>query len=105
MLISIVAEFALTRLQFAELLLEHYPDGQKEAMDFTIKEFREMKMQPPLERALSHNDILKTWLAPNILYNRYFDSSKSGKSGYSILANTPESSVLKPRLFTKVSTV
>jgi hypothetical protein len=28
-------------------------------MDFTIKEFREMKMQPSLERALRHKEILK----------------------------------------------
>jgi hypothetical protein len=27
--------------------------------DFAIWEFREMKMQPPLERALRHKDILK----------------------------------------------
>jgi tetratricopeptide (TPR) repeat protein len=55
-------ELALTRLQLAELLLEHYPDEKKEALehlDFAIKEFREMKMQPSLERALSHKDILK----------------------------------------------
>jgi hypothetical protein len=55
-------ELALTRLQFAELLLEHYPEEKKEAqehLDFAIKEFREMKMQPSLERALRHKDILK----------------------------------------------
>jgi tetratricopeptide (TPR) repeat protein len=55
-------ELALTRLQLAELLLEHYPKEKKEAMehlDFAIKEFREMKMQPSLERALRHKDILK----------------------------------------------
>jgi len=55
-------ELALSRLQLAELLLEHYPDEKKEALehlDFTIKEFREMKMQPSLERALRHKDILK----------------------------------------------
>ena len=55
-------ELALTRLQLAELLLEHYPDAKKEALehlDFAIKEFREMKMQPSLERALRHKDILK----------------------------------------------
>jgi hypothetical protein len=28
-------------------------------LDFAIKEFREMKMQPSLERALRHKDILK----------------------------------------------
>ncbi len=56
-------EIALTRLQLAELLLEHYPDEKKEAvehLDFAIKEFREMKMQPSLERALRHKEILKT---------------------------------------------
>jgi tetratricopeptide (TPR) repeat protein len=55
-------ELALTRLQLAELLLEHYPVEKKEALehlDFAIKEFREMKMQPSLERALRHKDILK----------------------------------------------
>ncbi|MEE8204440.1 MAG: AAA family ATPase, partial [Dehalococcoidales bacterium] len=50
-------ELALTRLQLAELLLEHYSDEKKEALehlDFAINEFREMKMQPSLERALGH---------------------------------------------------
>ncbi|HEY33405.1 MAG TPA: AAA family ATPase [Dehalococcoidia bacterium] len=54
-------ELALTRLQLAELLLEHYPDKKPEALehlDFAIKEFREMKMQPSLERALRHKEIL-----------------------------------------------
>jgi tetratricopeptide (TPR) repeat protein len=40
-------EMALTRLQLAELLLEHYPDVKKEAiehLDFAIAEFRDMKM-------------------------------------------------------------
>jgi tetratricopeptide (TPR) repeat protein len=55
-------EIALTRLQLAELLLEHYPEEKAEArehLDFAISEFREMKMQPSLERALRHKDILK----------------------------------------------
>ena len=55
-------EIALIRLQLAELLLEQYPDEKKEALehlDFAIKEFREMKMQPSLERALRHKEILK----------------------------------------------
>ena len=55
-------ELALSRLQLAELLLERYPDEKKEALehlDFAIREFREMKMQPSLERALRHKDILK----------------------------------------------
>jgi tetratricopeptide (TPR) repeat protein len=54
-------ELALTRLQLAELLLEHYPDEKPEALehlDFAINEFREMKMQPSLERALRHKEIL-----------------------------------------------
>ena len=55
-------ELALSRLHFAELLLDHYPKEKKEALehlDFVIKEFREMKMQPSLERALRRKDILK----------------------------------------------
>ena len=55
-------ELALTRLQLAELLLAHYPAEKKDALehlDFAIKEFREMKMQPSLERALRHKEILK----------------------------------------------
>jgi tetratricopeptide (TPR) repeat protein len=54
-------ELALTRLQFAELLLEHYPKKRAEALEhlnFAIKEFRDMKMQPYLERALKHKEIL-----------------------------------------------
>jgi len=54
-------ELALTRLQLAELLLEHYPKEKSEALehlDFAINEFREMKMQPSLERALRHKEIL-----------------------------------------------
>jgi len=53
---------ALTRLQLAELLLDHYPAEKKDALehlDFAIKEFREMKMRPSLERALRHKEILK----------------------------------------------
>jgi tetratricopeptide (TPR) repeat protein len=55
-------ELALTHLQLAELLLEDYPDEKKEALehlDFAIKEFQDMKMQPSLERALRHKEILK----------------------------------------------
>jgi tetratricopeptide (TPR) repeat protein len=54
-------EMALTRLQLAGLLLEHYPHEKKKAvehLDFAIKEFREMKMQPSLERALRYKEIL-----------------------------------------------
>ena len=42
-------------------LQEHYPDEKPEALehlDFAIGEFREMKMQPSLERALKHKEIL-----------------------------------------------
>ena len=52
----------MTRLQLAELLLEHYPDERTEALDhldFAISEFRDMKMQPSLERALRHRGLLK----------------------------------------------
>jgi len=41
--------------------LEHYPDEKAEALehlDFAITEFREMKMQPSLERALKHKETL-----------------------------------------------
>ncbi len=49
-------------LGLAELLLEHYPDERAEALDHldtAIAELRDMKMQPALERALSHRAILK----------------------------------------------
>ena len=55
-------ELALTRLSLAELLLDHYPDEHDTAMehlDFAIAEFREMKMQPALERALRRRGLLK----------------------------------------------
>jgi hypothetical protein len=55
-------ELALSRLGLAELLLDRYPDEKAEALehlDFAIKEFREMKMQPSLERALRRKEIIK----------------------------------------------
>jgi len=55
-------EIALIRLELAELLLEHYPEDGAEAqqhLDFVIAEFREMGMQPSLERALRHSGLLK----------------------------------------------
>jgi hypothetical protein len=55
-------ETALSRLSLAELLLEHYPDERDAAiehLDFAVGEFREMKMQPSLERALRHRGLLK----------------------------------------------
>jgi tetratricopeptide (TPR) repeat protein len=56
-------ELALTRLNLAELLLEHYPKEKAAALehlDFAINEFRDMKMQPSLERALRHKEIMGT---------------------------------------------
>jgi len=55
-------ELALTRLQLAELLLDHYPDERAEAiahLDFAVAEFQDMKMQPSLKRALGHRQLLK----------------------------------------------
>ena len=54
-------EIALTRLEIAELLMSGSPDEQAEAqahLDFAIEEFRTMKMQPSLERALRHKGLL-----------------------------------------------
>jgi hypothetical protein len=56
----ILSRLKLVRLRLAELLLERYPDEKKEALehlDFAIKEFQGMKMQPSLERALRHKEI------------------------------------------------
>jgi len=47
-------ELALTRFQLAELLLDHFPEERDQALehlDFAIKEFEAMKMQPSLEKA------------------------------------------------------
>ena len=55
-------EVALSHLVMAELLLEHYPDETAEAqehLDTAISEFRDMKMQGHLERALSQREILR----------------------------------------------
>jgi hypothetical protein len=44
------------------LLLEYYPDEKTEAtehLDFAIRELREVKMQPALERALNQRENLK----------------------------------------------
>jgi tetratricopeptide (TPR) repeat protein len=54
-------EIALTRLQLTELLPEGTAEEQHEALghlDFAIEEFRAMKMQPALERALRHKGLL-----------------------------------------------
>jgi hypothetical protein len=45
-----------------QLLLEHYPKKRVEALghlDFVISELRDMKIQPWLERALRHKEILR----------------------------------------------
>ncbi len=55
-------EIALTRLHLGDLLLESYPGERAQALqhlDFAISEFREMKMQPSLERALKHKGLLR----------------------------------------------
>ena len=55
-------EEALTHLQLAELLLEHYTEERAETLehlDTAIAELRDMKMQPYLERALGHREMLK----------------------------------------------
>ena len=55
-------ELALSRLELAELLLKYYPQEKSEAighLDFCIPEFRDMKMNTYLERALRHKEILK----------------------------------------------
>ena len=55
-------ELALTRLQLAQLLLEHYPRERAAALehlDFAVSEFRDMKMQPWLERGFRHKEILR----------------------------------------------
>lgn len=52
---SFLPEVAITRLGLAEPPRDHQPDERDEAVEqlgFAIREFREMKMQPSLERAL-----------------------------------------------------
>ena len=44
------------------MILKHYPQEKSEAivlLDFVIPEFRDMKMNIYLERALRHKEILK----------------------------------------------
>ncbi|MEE8519153.1 MAG: AAA family ATPase [Dehalococcoidia bacterium] len=60
--ISIRPEIALIRLGLAELLLDSFPAERDEAvehLEFAIAEFREMKMQPSLERALARQQGVK----------------------------------------------
>jgi hypothetical protein len=56
-------EIALSRFGLSELLLEGADDSLRAAalehLDFAIAEFRDMKMQPSLERALRHKEVLK----------------------------------------------
>ncbi len=49
-----------TQIVNAEITEWVAAEGEKvnEYLDFAINEFREMKMQPSLERALKHNEIL-----------------------------------------------
>ena len=57
-----MSSLTLTHLQLAELLLEHYANEKKgalEHLDLAIKEFQDMKMQPSLEGALRPKEILK----------------------------------------------
>ncbi len=54
-------ELALTRLELAELLLDHYPAERAEAighLDFAIRECRDMKMARSLDRALRRREAL-----------------------------------------------
>ena len=52
-------EIALIRLELAELLLTDGPGSEAAAhLDFAIGEFRDMKMQPALERAFKHKGLL-----------------------------------------------
>ena len=55
-------EGALARYGLARLLLDHYPAELAAAadhLDFAINEFQAMGMQPALEEALQHKEILK----------------------------------------------
>ena len=55
-------ELALSRLELAEFLLKYFPQEKSEAiahLDFVVPEFRDMKMNTYLERALRHKEILK----------------------------------------------
>ena len=55
-------ELALSRFQLAELQLEHFLDEKTEAIEhlnFAINEFKEMKMQPSLEKALELRDKIR----------------------------------------------
>ena len=64
-------EIALTRLELAELLLDHYPDeraGTLEHLDFAIGELRDMKMQPALDRALARLERQKDKKPPGPAY-------------------------------------
>ena len=51
-----------TNARPAKRYLSTYPDERAEAiehLDFAIREFQDMKMQPSLERALRHRELLK----------------------------------------------
>jgi hypothetical protein len=56
-------EAAITNFHMAELLLTDSDQSRRmqalQHLDFAIAEFRDMKMQPSLERALRHKEVLK----------------------------------------------
>jgi hypothetical protein len=55
-------ELALSRLELAEVLLNHYPQEKSESIAhlyFAISELWDMRMQLSLERVLKHKEILR----------------------------------------------
>jgi hypothetical protein len=57
-----IFKHVMTRFQLAELLLKNYPEEKAEALEhlnFAMTQFREIKMQPSLERALQLKNTLK----------------------------------------------
>ena len=52
-------EVALAHLQLAELLMAEAVTEAQTHLDTAIDEFRAMKMQPSLERALKHKGLLR----------------------------------------------
>jgi hypothetical protein len=71
----------LTRLELAELLLESDPDERATAikhLDLGITEFRDMKMQPALGRALGNKDVLKAWTGGRDQSRPYVNLRRAG---------------------------
>ena len=52
--------------RFPNIIWRYFSATARQNYEEAIKEFREMKMQPSLERALIHKDILKAWLTSGI---------------------------------------